>query len=67
MARSKTPPIRQTVTTEIGGKPYSGAYSVDGKIVVVSGGHGEKRTQFGGTPPDVLAKIMLGVGAAALR
>jgi hypothetical protein len=56
-------PVLEThhVTIECGGGGcvVSGSYSVARGLITVSNGHGTKVTQVGGSPPAILARIML--------
>lgn len=47
------------VSIELNGKTYDGSYSVSGGMITVSGPYGSRRTQVGGSPPDMLARMLL--------
>jgi hypothetical protein len=48
------------VVIEIDGKEYDGSYEVTGGVVTVRTAYGSNSTQIGGSPPEVLAKKLLG-------
>ncbi len=48
-----------TVELESNGKTYHATWRVDGRTQHVSTAMGQKTTQVGGTPPHILARVML--------
>ena len=42
------------------GQTYRGSYQVTGKLLTVVRAYGTKSTQVGGSPPETLAKMLLG-------
>ncbi|WP_330481921.1 hypothetical protein [Tumidithrix elongata] len=51
-------PSRQ-VSIEINGQIYNGSYTVVSDIITVSYKMEKETTQVGGTPPDILARVLL--------
>ena len=52
--------ISTVVEVEVDGKLYRGRYQVDRGIIAVSMMDGRRKaTQVGGSPPEVLARILL--------
>jgi hypothetical protein len=49
-----------TVTVERAGRTYSGTWRVERGLITVTTAHGQKTTQLGDSPAEVLARIMLG-------
>jgi hypothetical protein len=51
----------QTISIERNGHTYSGTFSVEKGMVRVSSGYGpgSETIQVGGSPPDVIARILL--------
>jgi hypothetical protein len=49
-----------TVSIEREGNKYTGEYSVSKGMLTVTAANGSKTTQLGGSPPEVLARTMLG-------
>lgn len=54
----KTPTIH-TIKVDVDGIVHTGEYWVEGKVLHVASERGMKRTQVGGSPPEVLAKMVL--------
>ena len=48
------------VTVERDGKQYSAAYTIEKGLITVRTVYARKSTQLGSTPPEVLAKQLLG-------
>ena len=49
-----------TVTVTEGHIDYVAEYFVEDGMITVTAAHGHKTTQLGDTPPEVLAKMLLG-------
>jgi hypothetical protein len=58
MRKQKHPPFIP-VSIEWEGKKYAGSYYVEKGMITVSGSWGQKSTQVGNSPPELLARIML--------
>jgi len=50
-----------------GGRLLSGTFTIRDGMVFVRSEHGEKPAQIGGSPPEVIARLVLGELAAAAR
>jgi len=62
MSSSTTPPVLMPVETVIDGESYTGCFTVNADVDMVTVFRivGKKSTQVGGSPPASLAKLMLG-------
>lgn len=49
-----------TITVERGAKTYKATYRIEKGMITVSSGHGSKTTQLGSSPPETLARMILG-------
>lgn len=49
-----------TVTVECSGNTYKATYRIEKGMIIVSTGRGSKTTQLGSSPPETLARIILG-------
>lgn len=47
--KTRSPPIRNPIDTEIGGKRYEGTYEIDRGMITVRHGWRHKTTQVGGS------------------
>ena len=52
-------PFLDEVTIEFEGKEYKGRYKVESKMVYATSAHGSKATQLGGSPAEVIARMLL--------
>jgi len=60
MPKKSRPPVPQKVSIEYKGKTYTGIYTVEKGVITVSNSlYGSNATQVVGSPPEVLARIML--------
>ena len=51
--------MRAKISVELDGKTYTGSYNVKRGVVTVSTLKGHKSTQVGGSPPEVIARMLL--------
>jgi hypothetical protein len=50
---------KKIISTELDGVTYKGTYYTESGCVIVHSRFGQKATQIGGSPADMLAEIML--------
>jgi hypothetical protein len=52
-------PERSNIKVEVAGVQHGGWYEVERDLVKVHSPYGSKSTQIGGSPPDILARMIL--------
>lgn len=58
MKKKSKPRLRSNITVEFDGKKHSAEYTIESDIVTVTSGHGSKSTQEGGSPSEVIARML---------
>lgn len=56
--KRKNAPQRYDVRIEFEGKEYAGSYVIESGMVKVSSPYGSKATQIGGTPADIISRMI---------